>query len=156
MSGAGTTVGAMFVERVRELFDGASEGEPTWVTSGGPRGGLLGAIGELGADQASRVLGTTTVASHVNHLVFSVGMVNRWAAGQEPTGDWAGSWAVKAVAEDEWRALIASLRTEAEALLAGPAKELDWSSAEQANYGFSTLAHTAYHLGAVKHMITQL
>ncbi len=156
MSGAVQTISDMFVERVSELFHGMPEGEPTWVTTGGREGALLAAVAALSADQASRTLGKTTVAAHVNHLVFSIGMVNRWAQGVEPEGDWSSSWSVQQVTAEEWGALVAELRSEAEALLAGPARGLDWSSGEQANYGFSTLAHTAYHLGAVKHMITQL
>lgn len=150
------SVSSRFLERLTELFDGTPTGEPTWVTSGGPEGGLFATMDSLSAEQASTLLGRTTVAAHVNHLIFAVGMVNRWAQGQEPEGDWSDSWKVQTVSAEEWDQLKTRLRAEARQLLAGPADGLDWQSPEMANYGFATLAHTAYHLGAIRHMATQL
>ncbi len=150
------SVSSRFLERLTELFEGMPAGEPTWVTSGGPQGGLLPTVEALSAEQASTALGRTTIAAHVNHLVFAVGMVNRWAQGEGPEGDWPGSWKVQTVTEEEWELLKSRLQAEARELVAGPAARLDWQSPEMANYGFSTLAHTAYHLGAIRHMAIQL
>lgn len=149
-------IGAKFVERLKELFDGLADDEPVWVTSGGRDSSLHGSLEQLTAQQASRVFGQTTIAAHVGHLVFSIGMVNRWAEGQQPAGDWASSWSHSMVDDAEWDDLRTRLRHETDALLAGPASNLDWTDPEQANYGFTTLAHTAYHIGVIRHMTVQL
>lgn len=156
MTAAAPTVSSVFVDSFRELFEGMPTGEPTWVTSGGPEGGLYGSLAQLSAAQASVTMGSTSVAAHTAHLIFAIRLVNDWEAGQEPAADWASSWQVRQVDAEEWEQLQAELRSQAEQLLAGPAAKLDWSSPEFARYGFTSLAHTAYHLGAIRHMISQL
>ena len=156
MTAAAPTVSTVFVESFCELFEGVPAGQPTWVTSGGPEGGLYHSLARLSAAQASVIMGNTSVAAHTTHLIFAIRLVNDWDAGQEPISDWASSWQVKQVDGQEWERLQAELRSQAEALLAGPAARLDWSSPEFARYGFSSLAHTAYHLGVIRHMISQL
>src|SRR5690606_12485883 len=67
---------SIFGERYRELLEGMPEGEPTWVTNGGPEGGIYGTLAALSAQEASTVVDGTTVAAHAAHVRWALQLVN--------------------------------------------------------------------------------
>jgi hypothetical protein len=82
--------------------------------------------------------------------------MNRWSKGEDPfsNADWSTSWRKTTVADEAWRQLRAELRAEAAAwrdALRTP-REVD---ASDLNGMIGSVAHLAYHLGAIR-QINQL
>lgn len=114
--------------------------------------GLLQSLDKLPAAAASAATPTgSSIAAHVDHLRYGLSLMNRWSGGENPfdDADWSASWRKTTVAEDEWRTLRGELRTEAER----------WSTALSApreveeielNGMIGSVAHLAYHLGAIR------
>jgi len=141
-----------FIERVREVFEGVPEGQGSWITSGGPEGGLNGSLAGLSAAQASRQLAGTTVAAHAEHVRWLVSKVNAFLRDEKPAMDWSESWAVTTVDEAAWNKLRTELRKEGTELLANIEKSQDWGGEAAANGAISTYGHIAYHLGAIRQL----
>jgi hypothetical protein len=56
------------------------------------------------------------------------------------------------VSEEEWRALLQNLRKEATNWRDSVAAGIDWDDLKAAA-ALSTIAHTAYHLGAIRQIL---
>jgi hypothetical protein len=114
--------------------------------------GLLGSLDKLTAQDASTAShGGASIAAHVDHLRYGLSLMNRWSAGENPfdTADWASSWRTKAVSESEWDRLRLELRREARAWLTTLEQPRDVSDIEL-NGIAGSIAHLAYHLGAIR------
>lgn len=142
---------------VRQLLDegirGAPDG-PTWFTDGA---GLLASVDGLTAAQASTapIEGSATVAAHLGHVHWFLSLLNAFARGERPDVDWSRSWPVRTVDEAEWRELRAGLErafTEFDGHLAAGGAD------DEAHLMpvLATVAHTAYHLGALRQMVRSL
>lgn len=135
-----------------ELVDGPPTREAYMLNAGDP--GLLRSLDNLSADAASRppAPGAATIAAHVDHLSLGLDLMNRWSDGDPnpfASADWASSWRRGAVTEEEWDALRTRLRATAarwRESLANP-REL---SALELNGVISSVAHFAYHFGAIR------
>lgn len=137
---------------LHELLEGPP-GREAYMLNGGDHG-LLGSLDSLTAAQASAVgQNGSSIAAHVDHTRYGLSLMNRWSQGEDPfsTADWSQSWRRTSVNEDEWVALQRSLRDEA----------LRWKDALQAPRDVNdvelagmigSIAHTAYHLGAIRQM----
>src|SRR5258706_4912229 len=102
-----------------ELFDGPPGQEAYVLNPGDP--GLLRQLDTIEANAASKrpMPGKTTIAAHVDHLLFGLAILNRWAAGEANPwagADWNGSWQRTTVTDAEWRTLREGLRREADKL----------------------------------------
>lgn len=116
--------------------------------------GLLRALDALPAEAASRIHGdSSSVAAHVEHLRYGLSLMNRWAEGENPFADanWAASWAHVEVSESEWAERRAALRRETEAWLSVLGRARDVGTVEL-NGMIGSIAHLAYHLGAIRQM----
>lgn len=138
-----------------EIFDGPPAQECYVLNPGDP--GLLRQLGTLDADAASMrpIAGKPSIAAHVDHLLVGLSVLNRWAAGEaNPWADvdWNASWQRSAVTKDEWRTLRDNLRREAESWQTSVAARTDWDNMAAAA-ALSTVAHTAYHLGALRQVL---
>jgi hypothetical protein len=137
-----------------ELIDGGSQG--TFVLdSKSP--GLLAMLEALSAESASWRAGgdRMSIAAHVNHVTFTLHVMNRWASGEEnpfADADWAGSWKLQTVTEPQWRELIASLRREAHAWIDALQQPREWDEITLTGT-IGSPAHIAYHLGEVRQLI---
>lgn len=146
------SINERFLERLSELLDGMPAGQPTWVTNGGPEGGINGSIADLSAEQASREVAGTTIAAHVEHERWALRLANDYFSGKEPTASWSESWTVKAVDEAAWHQLRSDLAAEGRQLLANVAGSHDWREPDAQNGAFATYGHLAYHLGAIRQL----
>ena len=93
----------------------------------------------------------STIAAHVYHLCFYLDVVLR-SIRAEPVGtvDWKESWKVQRVTKEEWEALKARCRTSYHDVLA-VVKGMDaWDRPDDVTDSLAILAHTAYHLGAIR------
>ena len=138
-----------------EVFDGPPTPEAYVVNPGDP--GLLRQLETISAAAASRqpIAGKASVASHVHHIYFGLTLLNRWFSGEEnpfANADFNESWRRTTVAEDEWNAMCESLRKEAEAWRRAVAARSTWDDTSAAA-ALSTIAHTAYHLGAIRQVL---
>jgi hypothetical protein len=114
--------------------------------------GLLTSLDRLSAAAASAVTPTgSSVAAHVDHLRYGLSLMNRWHAGENPfeDADWSVSWSKRTVADDEWRMLRADLRVEADRWLTALRTPRDVQEIEL-NGMMGSIAHLAYHLGAIR------
>jgi hypothetical protein len=133
-----------------ELVDGPPAQAAYMLNRGDP--GLLRSLDKLTArDASSAVPGGATIAAHVDHLRYGLSLMNRWSAGEHPfdTADWTASWRITAVSEAEWQALRARLREEAHRWLDALRVPRDVDAMEL-NGIVGSIAHLAYHLGAIR------
>jgi hypothetical protein len=102
--------------------------------------------------------GKTTIAAHVDHVLYGLDLINRWAAG-EPNpwadADWEASWRRTTVDDAQWRALRDRLRAAVQTWQRAVAARTDWDEISAAG-AISTVAHTAYHLGAIRQILAAL
>jgi hypothetical protein len=143
-----------FLELLKEIYIGTDNDE-SWVIDARPGHGFTAAIKELNAERASTPLveGGSTVAAHTEHLRWSLEFAMEFYKGGQPSGNWADSWKIKKVNEDEWQQLQTSLSDAYQKLVAVINKVEDWSNPALLKGTLALLPHAAYHLGAVKQLI---
>jgi hypothetical protein len=105
-------------------------------------------------EAASRppVPGAPTVAAHCAHVSYYLQVVHNFIVGQEQEVDWPSSWRVQQVGRDEWEALKSELRTGYETLTQTLESLPAWGDGPLAD-SMAILAHTAYHLGAMRQVV---
>jgi hypothetical protein len=116
--------------------------------------GLLGSLDNLSAAAASRAsaAGGATIAAHVDHVCYGLQLMNRWNDGDPDPwsdADWTASWRRTSVSEEEWTSLRQRLRHETERWQSALQKPRDFSTIEL-NGVVGSIAHLAYHLGAIR------
>jgi hypothetical protein len=146
---------AALVKLLKEIFTGPPGGEAFILNPGDT--GLLGQLDALDAAAASArpMPGRTTIASHVDHVRYGLSLLNRWIAG-EPNpwagADWEAAWRTTTVTAPQWRELRDELRREAEAWQPAIASRTEWDDISACG-SLSSVAHTAYHLGAIRQLV---
>lgn len=143
-----------------EAFEGP-KGNGSWYTDVEPRAGLLGTLEGISHEEASNPPGPgrATVVAHAEHARYYLQLANRALRGENPypSADWKASWAVQSLDRAGWERLKGSLREEyltiREAISAGT----DWMDVQDSLTGvFALIAHTAYHLGAIRQIVRSL
>ena len=116
--------------------------------------GLFHTLDSMTAETASRAPapGAPTIAAHCVHLSYYVRVVLACIVKQEQEADWPSSWRVQHVGPDEWEALKRELRSGYEQLQQALASVQTWDEGALAD-GMAILAHTAYHLGAIRQVV---
>ena len=103
--------------------------------------------------QAASALTPTgsSIAAHADHLRYGLSLMNRWSAGENPfaTADWSTSWKKTTVSDEEWRTRRAELRAETSRWLVALRSPRDVQTIEL-NGIIGSIAHLAYHLGAIR------
>src|SRR3954469_19177002 len=135
-----------------EILDGPPDREACMLNPGDP--GLIGQLEAIDAAGASArpMPGKTTIAAHVDHVVYGLSLLNRWSAGEAnpwADADWNASWQRGVVTADQWRKLRDSLRQQALMWQTVVAARADWDDIAAAG-ALASVAHTAYHLGAIR------
>jgi len=142
---------------LRAIFGELVQGSPdpnarTFVLNQGDRG-LLESLDRLSAVEASATHGGgASIAAHVDHLRYGLSLLNRWAEGVSPPWpemDWTASWRRTVVSESEWGALRHELKREATRWAKALGTPRDVSDVE-AGWMAGSVAHLAYHLGAIR------
>ena len=134
-----------------ELIDGPP-GTECYMLNPGDRG-LLRSLDDLSAAAASaRPGGRASIASHVDHLRYGLSLMNRWQGGEAnpwADADWTASWKRQVVSDDEWVALRQDLGTQARKWQRAIAQANDLEGVEL-NGAIGSIAHLAYHFGAIR------
>ncbi len=135
-----------------ELVDGAPAGGGAYMLNSGDRG-LLRSLDLLSHDAASRAVhGGATIAAHAQHLRYGLSLMNQWASeGGNPFANarWDDAWKVSAVDAAEWEEIRGGLHDETARWLATLGEPRDVSGVEL-NGMIASIAHLAYHLGAIR------
>ena len=142
----GNTLGTLLAE----LVDGASKDGGYMLNPGDE--GLLRSLEKLSAADASACTPTgSSIAAHTDHLRYGLSLMNRWSQGEDPFGsaDWSQSWRNVVVSEPEWRQRLADLRAETTRWLGVVREPRDVDEIEL-NGMIGSIAHLAYHLGAIR------
>jgi hypothetical protein len=116
--------------------------------------GLLCVLDRLSAAEASTIVNEgSSIAAHVDHVTYGISLMNRWAAGENPwkTADWAASWQRTSVSDEGWKQTRTALANELRQWLAIIEEPRDLTETEL-NGMISSIAHLAYHLGAIRQM----
>lgn len=122
--------------------------------------GFIDTMKSLSAPTASKSPGPgrKPIVSHANHVLHGWELLNRVLHGEEnvfETADWNTAWKLEQVSDVEWQALVAKLeQTGKEVLELGPKFE-NWNEIMLTGM-YSSAAHTAYHLGAIRQMLREL
>lgn len=135
-----------------ELANGAGKGGEAFVLNSGDVG-LLRSLDKLSAAAASRSVNDgATIAAHAQHLRYGLSLMNRWASeGGNPFADatWDEAWKTSSVNSAQWDEIRSGLRDEAHRWL-----EALRSPREASDIALSgmigSIAHLAYHLGAIR------
>ena len=134
-----------------ELIEGAS-GESGFILNAGDVG-LLRSLDNVSATDASRSSdGGATIAAHVQHLRYGLSLMNRWASeGGNPFADarWDEAWKTGAVDESTWNEIRNGLRDETRRWSKALGAPRDIPDLEFTGM-FASIAHLAYHLGAIR------
>jgi hypothetical protein len=141
---------------LHEVLEGPP-GRDAYMLNGGDRG-LLGSLETLSAADASAIgPNGSSIAAHVDHIRYGFSLINRWAQGENAfaTADWGASWRRTSVTDDEWRARRRELRDEAMRWKSAMSQPRDVNEVELTGM-IGSIAHTAYHLGAIRQMHTAL
>jgi hypothetical protein len=135
-----------------ELVDGASAPIGAFMLNSGDVG-LLRSLDTLSAADASRSSNDgATIAAHAQHLRFGLSLMNRWASeGGNPFADakWDAAWKIGAVNQAEWNEIKTGLSDEARRWHDVLKSRREVGRVELAGM-IGSIAHLAYHLGAIR------
>lgn len=133
------------------------------ITTGAPKDGafivnpndpgMIGSLEKLSAADASRSMNDgATIAAHAAHVSYGLSLMNRWAKeGGNPFADakWNEAWKITSVEEDRWKQIRADLDKEImywQEALKIPREVMPIEMSGM----IGSIAHTAYHLGAIR------
>jgi hypothetical protein len=134
---------------LRETFEGSPEGQPSAYLDRGV--GLFSTLEELSAEAASREFQGTTVAAQTEHAKFYLDRLCEFINGRTESVNWDDSWLIEDVDDQEWIALQTSVRKAYTDSLQCLATSRDWTQV-QVGMAMGLVAHTAYHLGAIRQL----
>ena len=132
---------------LRETFEGSPEGEGSAYLDNGI--GIFPTIAAISSETASSKINETTIAAHTAHLKFYLDRICEFIGGRTEKVNWEQSWLIEDVTEEEWNILRDGMRSSYEAVVKCFAEIETWN---QDNIGdaIAIIAHTAYHLGAIR------
>jgi hypothetical protein len=141
-----------------EVFDGPPGGECFILNPKDP--GLVRQMESISADVASKrpMPGQTTIAAHVDHVLYGLSLLNRWAAGEPnpwATADWNASWKRTKVTDSEWKDLCARLQKATADWKEAVERRTDWEHLTACG-AVASCAHAAYHLGAIRQILAAM
>lgn len=143
------TATRQLIAALREGFDGP-RGSGYFLDSDA---GLLRTLGDLSAEEASRERGGNSIAAHAAHILFGLEVFAAFVSGDRAKRDWNESWRVSTVDDESWRKLQAELGRGFETMR--DAIETHAAKSEEALGGsLASIAHLAYHLGAIRQKLT--
>lgn len=134
-----------------ELIDGATDTGAGILNAGDV--GLLRSLDKLSAAEASHSVNDgATIAAHAQHVRYGLSLMTRWATdGGDPFADatWDEAWKTADVDAQQWKEIRNGLRDEADRWLMALGAPRDVSNVELTGM-IATVAHLAYHLGAIR------
>jgi len=140
-----------------ELIDGTAAFGSGYIVNTGDVG-LLRSLDSLSAADASRTTNDgATIAAHVQHERYGLSLMNRWAReGGDPFDDatWDEAWTIREVDARTWDEIRSGFREETRRWLEVLRTPREVSETEL-NGMVASIAHFAYHMGAVRQIDKQ-
>ena len=140
-----------------ELVDGTGAFDGGYILNTGDVG-LLKSLEKLSAADASRSTNDgATIAAHVQHVRYGLSLMNHWATeGGYPFADatWDAAWKTREVNALAWEEIRNGLAGEARQwldVLRTPRE----ASVTELNGMVASIAHLAYHIGAIRQIDKQ-
>jgi hypothetical protein len=140
--------GVLFV--LGETFEGSPEGAGSAYLDRGV--GVFSTLEKLSAEQVSLETGGTTIAAHTEHAKFYLDRLCEFMNGRTGKVNWEQSWLIETVNETEWNHLRDGMRKSYEGVLHCFAEIEIWNG-DNIGEAVAIIAHTAYHLGAIRQMV---
>lgn len=140
---------------LKESFEGpAPTGASAFLNKGT---GLFQTLDEITAEIASAETrpGGSTIAAHTEHVRFYVLVHDELLRGSTEAIDWTQSWRIKTVNPAEWDDLRQELRRAYRTLVEHLRAVESWGE-DEISVAMAVIAHTAYHLGAIRQLILAL
>lgn len=111
--------------------------------------GVFITLDSVTAEQASKDHFGTTIAAQTEHAKFYLDRMCEFINGRTENVNWEDSWLIETVNDAEWDALRMAVRASYESTLRCLAGVEDWSE-DRVGEAMAMVAHTAYHLGAIR------
>jgi len=134
---------------LRETFEGSPEGQGSAYLDHGV--GIFNTLENLSAAQVSLSVNGTSIAAQTEHAKFYLDRLCEFIGGRTEKVNWEDSWLIEDVSGEEWTALLGSVRKSYENALRCVAETENWSE-DNVGMAMGMLAHTAYHLGAIRQL----
>jgi hypothetical protein len=137
---------------LKETFEGTNTAFGTMYLDQGT--GFFDTIETVDAEKASRGVadGATTIAAHCEHVRFYLEFLSNYMSEKFTMVDWKDSWRVKTVTESEWTALRGQLHKTYQ-LVTDTFTEVETWNDFKITGALGILAHTAYHLSAIRQIL---
>jgi hypothetical protein len=132
---------------LRESFEGSPDGQASAYLDRGI--GFFSTLDKLTAADASREFSGTTIAAQTEHAKFYLDRLCEFIGGRTERVNWEDSWLIETVNDAEWDALRMTVRRSYENVLRCIATVDDWTE-DRTGMAIGMVAHTAYHLGAIR------
>lgn len=134
----------------KESFEGLTAREGNVFLDSGV--GFFTTLGKIDARLASREINSNTIAAHSEHARFYLELLNNYLNKDYRVADFKQSWRVKTVSEDEWEMLRENLAKIYRNIEETFHKNEEWTL-DTITVAMGMVAHTAYHLGAIRQML---
>ena len=135
----------------RETFEGTG-GQSSHYIDGKGHGSFFETLDRIDHGHASTPLspGGATIAAHTEHARSYIQILRRLVANEDNVqADWPASWRTRTVTAEEWDVLKQAIRDEYAAATAHISRTEVWDDEPISGF-LSILAHSAYHLGAIR------
>lgn len=134
---------------LRETFEGSPVGEGSAYLDNGV--GVFPTLEKLSAEQVSTYFGETTIAAHTEHFKFYLDRICEFLRGRTEKVNWEQSWLIETVSDEEWKNLRDAVKKSHENVLQTFAEIETWNT-DNIGDAVAIVAHSAYHLGAIRQM----
>ena len=140
------------LQLLKETFEGPAPTGPSAFLNKGT--GLFQTLDDVSAEVASAQPRTeaSTVAAHTEHIRFYVAVHYKLMLGARDTIDWDESWRIKVVTSAVWNDLRQELRQVYRTVVEHLRGLNKWGE-DEISLTLAIVAHTAYHLGAIRQLI---
>jgi hypothetical protein len=137
---------------LKETFEGTNTAFGTMYLDQGT--GFFDTIDKIDAAQASRSAREdgATIAAHCEHIRFYLEFLSNYMNEKFTMVDWKDSWRVKTVTEAEWTALRGQLQKTYQ-VVTDTFNEVETWNDFKISGALGILAHTAYHLSAIRQIL---
>jgi hypothetical protein len=134
---------------LRETFEGSPEGQMSAYLDRGT--GFFSTLDALSATDASREVAEMTVAAQTEHAKFYLDRLCEYLHGRTEPVRWDDSWLIETVNDMEWESLRDGVKRSYENALRCIA-DIDAWNEMQTGMAIGMIAHSAYHLGAIRQL----
>ena len=130
-----------------ETFEGPGK-EGSYFT--GQNNSIFSTLNNIFSEDASLSVHGSTIAAHSDHIRYYLLVIRAMVKGRDFEKNWGISWGITHVDEMKWMEIREGLTDEYTKLL----EEIDTVDLEEWGTNvFGAVAHSAYHLGAVRQMV---